>query len=521
MHIALPRPWATACPAPGTARTGRRARAPRWAACCAAAASPAAAYWCHSDVYLGPVAQAESKGLALDDTTFRHCPGKVPEIWPNALDLVSHLRIFKAWEPGWPESARAGTWRRIADFAAINGARVLVGTQVTCTPEADEQDWQWTKELLALLGPEQVMGVAVGNEMELLFSKGGVDHAVTEECIEEVWGGGRFWRMFSRRVAELDAMGFGDVQVTSVFGGLALNGEPFLESPREALVTSFLRNASSTYGQRFTFTFNFYPYFDPTLTLDPGTTDQCSRALAVATCFESNCSIPTMAASARQKIQQLTGSSNDTFWVGETGWSAPTSSSLNTEMAKCKEWSSVETFRSFYERFLHWDMASVDGFRPPDHVFYFTARDSSNYGVPEAFGLVETCADVHCKLRGPTYIAPGEVAAIDLGWLRWACAGLVGFMCLAVCGAAAYAKRDGRRMAREQRELEARLCGSRGAPAPGGRAARGPEASASDDGSQPAAALRERKHAQASASDDGPGLAVARQAGGGGEESSV
>mmetsp|Transcript_79630 Transcript_79630/g.257947 ORF Transcript_79630/g.257947 Transcript_79630/m.257947 type:complete len:440 (-) Transcript_79630:106-1425(-) len=399
MHIALPRPWATACPAPGTARTGRRARAPRWAACCAAAASPAAAYWCHSDVYLGPVAQAESKGLALDDTTFRHCPGKVPEIWPNALDLVSHLRIFKAWEPGWPESARAGTWRRIADFAAINGARVLVGTQVTCTPEADEQDWQWTKELLALLGPEQVMGVAVGNEMELLFSKGGVDHAVTEECIEEVWGGGRFWRMFSRRVAELDAMGFGDVQVTSVFGGLALNGEPFLESPREALVTSFLRNASSTYGQRFTFTFNFYPYFDTNMHLDHDHY-HCHGALGGATCWRHHCFMPSIVRAAKSRVSALAPGSR--FWLGETGWSSPLAPSLASQMSRCPAWSATSTLRSFYQGFLHAGDLGVD------HVFYFTVRDSQVFGVPEHFGLISSCSSAQCKLGAGSSLAQAD-----------------------------------------------------------------------------------------------------------------
>jgi len=46
-------------------------------------------------------------------------------------------------------------------------------------------------------------------------------------------------------------------------------------------------------------------------------------------------------------------------------------------------------------------MSSV-AVRPPDHVFYFAARDSFNFGVTEHFGLIETCADTQCKLQYKT-----------------------------------------------------------------------------------------------------------------------
>mmetsp|Transcript_83499 Transcript_83499/g.259350 ORF Transcript_83499/g.259350 Transcript_83499/m.259350 type:complete len:358 (+) Transcript_83499:428-1501(+) len=284
------------------------------------------------------------------------------------------------------------------------------------------------------LGPEHVMGLAIGNEMDLLFSKSGIDPDVTAECIREVWGGGRFWRMFSRRVAELDAMGFGSVTVTSVFGGLALDGTPFKENPAEALVMSFFINASRAYGERFAFAFNFYPYFDPTLQLDPGSPDQCKQALASATCFSKDCDIPRIAARTRRKIQQITGLPNSTFWVGETGWSSPISSSLNTPLAKCEEWSSMETFQLFYRNFLAWNM-SVSDVEPPDHVFYFTTRNSLNYGIPESFGLIETCRDRRCKLHSPGFMAPGEVAVVDLGWTRWAFAGVAGLVAVSVTAA--------------------------------------------------------------------------------------
>ena len=33
-----------------------------------------------------------------------------------------------------------------------------------------------------------------------------------------------------------------------------------------------------------------------------------------------------------------------------------------------------------------------------DHVFYFTTRDSINFGYQEYFGLVPSCEENHCKL---------------------------------------------------------------------------------------------------------------------------
>ena len=39
--------------------------------------------------------------------------------------------------------------------------------------------------------------------------------------------------------------------------------------------------------------------------------------------------------------------------------------------------SSAETLRKFYQDFLRWGLADVE------HVFFFTARDSEVFGVPE------------------------------------------------------------------------------------------------------------------------------------------
>ena len=75
------------------------------------------------------------------------------------------------------------------------GVKVLVGTPVTCLKGDDEKTWGsslgkdnnfklsgtpricmifvksgWTKEFLAMVGPKHVMGLAIGNELELLHN---------------------------------------------------------------------------------------------------------------------------------------------------------------------------------------------------------------------------------------------------------------------------------------------------------------------------------------------------------------
>lgn len=169
------------------------------------------------------------------------------------------------------------------------------------------------------------------------------------------------------------------------------------------MVNSFLFNATQKYNDRYAFTFNFYPYFDPNLILDPDTKDQCTQSLSTCRCFNSaQCAVPASTLRARAKMQQLTGRAQSTLWVGETGWSSPQSRSLATRMAQCEAWSDTKTFQSFYEGFLHWDLMSLRG-ALPDHAFYFTARDSVNFGVGEHFGLIATCSDVRCKLHSKDY----------------------------------------------------------------------------------------------------------------------
>jgi hypothetical protein len=354
------------------------------------------AFKCKSDIELGPVAAARHKGIAIDDTTFWNCSSRIPSTWPNTEDKITSMRLFKAWDDRWGEDKRTPAWDNIVSFLKKNDAKVLIGTQITCNETEDNRVWNWTKEFVKKLDPSHVMGLAIGNEMELLFMKTGVDSTVTGECITKMWSGGDFFRRFSKYVAEFDKMGFQKVPVTSVFGGFTLTpypGFPFYNDPK-AMVSDFFSSCYKAYKDRFVFTFNLYPYFDPNLELDPD--GGCKTALSTCDCWTPACNVPMTALACRQKIRELTGG-DGVLWLGETGWSSPFATTLNTNMNTCEEWSSTATLKQFYGGFLTWDLSEEEG--SPDHVFYFAAHDSVNFGVGEHFGLLGQCQDERCKLH--------------------------------------------------------------------------------------------------------------------------
>eukprot|EP00435_Cladocopium_sp_Y103_P055139 s375_g18.t1 len=347
------------------------------------------------------------KGITVDDTTLHYCAGRVPQMWPNTEAELRSLRIFQAWNLAWPPEERRSSWRGLRDLVKARKIKVLVGAPVTCNVDEDTTTWQWTKEFLQMIGPEHVMGLAIGNELELL-----TDHA-EPECIREMWEGGRLWQIFTNRVAEFDEipdmmggmggfvglqgigtnpnilMGFQDIPVTSVFTAAVLSGNPFMEVPGKALVNTFLRQAVWKYRRRYAFTFNVYPYFDPNLHMNPGSQHNCSRALERAICWDApHCLAQAIMIAARQHMQMLTGRPDDIFWIGEIGWSSPRANALHTDMRSCDNFSSLATFEKFYNGFLQWDLVLQGPVRSPDHIFYFTLRDALNFGVQEFFGLL-------------------------------------------------------------------------------------------------------------------------------------
>jgi hypothetical protein len=225
---------------------------------------------------------------------------------------------------------------------------------------------------------------------------------IPPECVQSIWEQGRLWARFQHVVSEFDSLGFGHLPVTSVFTGVVLSGNLFLEQPG-ARIQSFLTNATGAYGNRFAFTINYYPFWDPSAWMDAGKTDHCSDSVTWATSFEVNGSVPGSLRVTRSKMRQLTGTDSNRLWIGETGWSEPVPEGFKTPMAHCPEWTSKETFRRSYGGFLDWDLSIGDGVRPPDPVFYFSMRDSWNFGKREGFGLIEGCNALTCKVRSEGY----------------------------------------------------------------------------------------------------------------------
>eukprot|EP00929_Paragymnodinium_shiwhaense_P109634 TRINITY_DN76106_c0_g1_i1.p1 TRINITY_DN76106_c0_g1~~TRINITY_DN76106_c0_g1_i1.p1 ORF type:complete len:435 (+),score=60.25 TRINITY_DN76106_c0_g1_i1:105-1409(+) len=339
----------------------------------------------------------DGKGLTLDDTTFIGCSDRMLSQWPHTSVGVKYLRIFSASpvsNPKWDKQREEEVWNNIATWIKANNASVLVGTMLSCNEHDDDLDWENAKKLLKLLGPESVMGVAIGNELELMWTK----WWVSRECVEYLWDGGYVIRKLLDRVRDLDKMpGFDKVPVTSVIGGAALAGWPFQNEPH-ARIANMIRAALRHFGDRWVFTFNFYPYFDPKLKLDPGTNNECKNALRFLTCFDSpRCDTIAKIRSLRIRMQEMYAPNNK-LWIGETGWSWPRSTTLNTDMAHCPEFSSEHVFKQYYENFLNWDLSIGPDRKPPDMAFYFTMRDSKNGGFVEHFGLVGWCNSTTSKM---------------------------------------------------------------------------------------------------------------------------
>jgi len=380
----------------------------------------AVGFSCLTDMKSGTLVSPEKKGIAIDDMTLRNCSHAIIAQWPNTYGFqekpstpVKTARIFKVWTPEWPAEERWKAWNDMMNYIKGNGMTVLVGTSIGCSEAFDKQTWEWTKEFIRLVGRDHIMGLAIGNELEM-FHRFRKELNVTDECLDKLWAGGYAFDWFQKVADDMDNMGMGleVIPLTTVFGGLALagNSTPFINTP-EAAVDTLLSQVVQKYGTRFVFTFNFYPYFDPNMDFDNGTIDQCTGSIANALSWEYDGNVPAVTAVARRKMTNLTGNSTWRMWLGETGWSSPLAPSLISDMKNCTNFSSIATFREFYKGFLAWNLSisnETDPLEPPEHVFYFTIRDSAVFGVPEHFGLIQMCGDVHCKLTvasasaGPT-----------------------------------------------------------------------------------------------------------------------
>lgn len=324
------------------------------------------------------------------------------------------MRMFAPWRYDWGDDAkRLASWTTLKSYVDRNDAKVLLGTDSTCDEKYDAQIWAWTKELAKMLGANRLMGLAIGNEMDLLFTKGRrgcpeSNPGCIPGCMRRLWRDGGFLKNFLARVKELDdeLPGFNQVPVTSVWSAVIMGGNPWLQNSAKVTGATFFREVVKTYGSRFVFSFNIYPYFDPSNKIDEGTTNKCEASLKGKDCFsekKGKCITNVMAANARKKMNQhLRGMGKDAkvykLWIGESGWSYPTSATTQWWMKKCYAWNSKQTFQKIYDSWLTWDLSTQTGVQAADHAFYFTMRDAFNFGKEEHFGLIGGCKDTKCKL---------------------------------------------------------------------------------------------------------------------------
>ena len=117
--------------------------------------------------------------------------------------------------------------------------------------------------------------------------------------------------------------GFQHVHLTSVFGGAILAERPFLDKPT-ARVLPFFKNVTKAVGHRWVFSFNSFPYFDPTNHLDPGDNHPdhgttCVESMRKATCMKAECRLPSALRAMRERINQLPNRGSNQLWLTETG----------------------------------------------------------------------------------------------------------------------------------------------------------------------------------------------------------
>merc|ERR1719384_2715251 len=312
-------------------------------------------------------------------------------LWPHTQKQVKSMRLFASWKSKWGgDTKRENSWDDLMKFVEKNDMRILMGNEITCDPGEDEQQWKWNMQLMKRLGKDRIMGVTIGNEID----NGFVD------CRHNLWKG-ELLEIFDRRVKDLDDMGFIDTKVGVVWrigalaGGYAPN-KPAPNPPFMWKVMSFAPQVSKKYGKRLAWAFNPYAAWDASQQPRHNNCDAMTE-LAGKPGFNK----ATMTA-ARKGVTAITGNTDDTLWVGETGWSSkPMSWIANAGWVKaCPKFFSEETLMNFYKMSLSWDLSLDEGLKSVDHMFYFTMRNSQNNGIEEGFGLIAKCSDTKCKGGG-------------------------------------------------------------------------------------------------------------------------
>lgn len=329
----------------------------------------------------------EKKGFAVDDVTMGGCSSELTGVWPHASDQVSSLRLFAAWKPEWDASIREESWQTLKTYVETNNARVLLGTELTFNQANDDQMWAWALDLMKLLGPDRIMGLSVGNEMDNIEQ-----HFAPPP---NFWQQG-FFDLLKSRVDAMDAIGagFDKVPITVVWSMGALNDHaPGGFNPK---VATLFAQARDTWGSRWAWAFNPYPIWDTNL--QPQNPQECQGKLAAAIGLDYTRNVM---GTVRDRVAAFVGNDDYVLWVTESGWSSPGVDEEHQNHARsvCPEWADKETLWTFYKTMMEWDLSLPNGGHGVDQFFYFTMRDAVQpTGLRESFGLISDCGVTACKI---------------------------------------------------------------------------------------------------------------------------
>lgn len=211
---------------------------------------PYGIYECESKSTFGSVVNNEQKGIALDDTTFQNCAHQLPRYWPGAKENVLTVRLFKVWGMTAPIKFKGNmmkAWKGLKGFAKNNNAKFLLGVSVTCNKQEDEAEWKAGRDFIRYVGAEHIMGIAVGNEIDLQVGGGW--------CKSNLWNRGEYTKILHKRVKEFHRVdpALKNLPITAVLSMNSLN--------KGKSVERFLQDAWETYGSQFVFSINIYPQF--------------------------------------------------------------------------------------------------------------------------------------------------------------------------------------------------------------------------------------------------------------------
>jgi hypothetical protein len=250
---------------------------------------------------------------------------------------------------------------------------------------------------LALLGEERILGISIGNELDLGADFGAGD--ALWPCVRE---------RLQERVLDLQSFAggrFRDVPVTTIFSEhsfLTPDGSEWVVNPladpdtitlkaRVAETLSFLQSLPGN----FVYGFNSYSYFSP---CPPSSEISCVEWQQQATCFDGpHCSPIRKLQGIRRVVDKFDSSlgraTPSPLWIGEMGWSSPAADTNAVDCSaygtqSCPGWSNFDMFRTYYRNYLSWNMTIGDGLIPPEYAFYFAIRDAALFGQSEHFGLV-------------------------------------------------------------------------------------------------------------------------------------